>query len=178
MASKLVLDIIEPLINSGINYVCADCGAMLYHSGVDGAFEGGEPGFPSRQPYEVTDRLRSCPACGHKLNPQPDSDSIRVTATNQELSGNFNANSDPCPVHVDLHVAGCAEEEAPVLGRCEGGDVWGRWCPNRRDEVHVKKGNEHCEKQDSGQACRGCSLVNVGILRAVVWLQEDISMFL
>ena len=86
MASRLV-DIIEPLIRSGINYVCAGCGAMLYHSGVDGAFEGGEPGFPSRQPYEVTDRLRSCPTCGHKLNPQPDADAIRVTATNQERPG-------------------------------------------------------------------------------------------
>lgn len=83
MTSKLVMNTTETLSKSGINYVCADCGSILYHTGVDGAFEGGEPGFPSRLPNEVVERLRTCPACGHKLNPQPDSDTIKVTIANQ-----------------------------------------------------------------------------------------------
>jgi len=85
MASKLVLHASETA-KLGINYVCADCGTLLYHTGVDGAFEGGEPGFPSRQPHEVTRNLRTCPACGHKLNPQPDPDRIRVTIVKKNES--------------------------------------------------------------------------------------------
>jgi len=83
MASKLVLHASETA-KLGINYVCADCGTLLYHTGVDGAFEGGEPGFPSRQPCEVAENLGTCPACGHRLNHEPDPDRIRVTIVNQD----------------------------------------------------------------------------------------------
>jgi DNA-directed RNA polymerase subunit RPC12/RpoP len=86
MTSRLVLKAAETSSKSGVNYVCADCGTVLYHTGVDGVFEGGEPGFPSRQPHEVTENLRTCPACGHKLNPQPDPDTIRVTIVNHNQS--------------------------------------------------------------------------------------------
>jgi len=56
----------------GINFVCSSCGALLYHTGRHGAFEGGEVGFPSRQPYEVAERLKSCPECAHQLNSASD----------------------------------------------------------------------------------------------------------
>gem|GEM_PF-1694003 len=62
----------------GINYVCAECGALLYHSGNDGAYEGGAVSFPSKRPAEVANRLLQCPQCGHKLNSDPDPDSIRI----------------------------------------------------------------------------------------------------
>ena len=78
MTSEVVLDTIEMLGKPGINYVCAGCGTLLYHNGVDGAFEGGELGFSSRQPREVADRLISCPVCARKLNPNPDPDTITV----------------------------------------------------------------------------------------------------
>lgn len=87
MASKLVLKAPQTTSKSGVNYVCADCGTVLYHTGVDGAFEGGEPGFASRQPHEVADNLKMCPACGHTLNPQPDPDTIIVRIVNQNQSG-------------------------------------------------------------------------------------------
>jgi DNA-directed RNA polymerase subunit RPC12/RpoP len=64
----------------GINYVCSSCGTLLYHTGPDGAFEGGEVGFPSRQPYEVAENLASCPKCGHKLNSSPDPEDFKILA--------------------------------------------------------------------------------------------------
>lgn len=69
----------------GINFVCSECGALLYHTGRDGAFEGGEVGFPSRQPYEVVESLISCPDCGHKLNPSPDPHSVKIVG----MSGSY-----------------------------------------------------------------------------------------
>jgi hypothetical protein len=67
------------LSRSGINYVCAGCGTLLYHMGVEGAYENGEVNLPSRQPREVAERLKSCPSCGRKLNHEPDPAMIKVT---------------------------------------------------------------------------------------------------
>jgi len=78
MTPEVALDTVATLGKPGINYVCAGCGTLLYHNGVDGAFEGGQLGFSSRQPREVADRLISCPVCGRKLNPNPDPDTIRL----------------------------------------------------------------------------------------------------
>lgn len=63
---------------SGINYVCSGCGILLYHTGIDGAFEVGEEAFPSKQPAEIAERLTSCPNCGRRLNPEPNPLMIRV----------------------------------------------------------------------------------------------------
>jgi DNA-directed RNA polymerase subunit RPC12/RpoP len=68
----------------GINYVCAECGALLYHSGNDGAYENGAVSFPAKQPAEVASRLLQCPQCGHKLNSDPDPDSVRI---NRKIPG-------------------------------------------------------------------------------------------
>jgi hypothetical protein len=87
MTSKLVLKAVQTSSKSGVNYLCADCGTVLYHTGVDGAFEGGEPGFASRQPHEVAENLTTCPECGRRLNPQPDPDTIRVKVVDQDQSG-------------------------------------------------------------------------------------------
>lgn len=67
---------------AGINYLCAECGALLYYSGIDGAYEVGAVSFPAKQPGEVASRLRECPRCGHKLNSDPDSDSVKVCDKN------------------------------------------------------------------------------------------------
>jgi len=63
----------------GINYVCAECGMLLYHSEIDGAYEAGAVSFPAKKPAEVAGRLHECPRCGHKLNSSPDSDSIQIS---------------------------------------------------------------------------------------------------
>ena len=69
---------LQELLRRGINYVCGNCGAILYHSGPDGAVEGGETGFASRQPWEVVEKMISCPQCGRKLNPDPDPNTIKL----------------------------------------------------------------------------------------------------
>lgn len=68
----------------GINYVCAECGTLLYHSGIDGAYEAGAVSFPAKKPAEVAGRLHECPRCGHKLNSNPDSDSIQISEKNRK----------------------------------------------------------------------------------------------
>jgi hypothetical protein len=82
MTSRLIGRTIQALSKSGINYVCAGCGTLLYHTGIEGAYEGGEIGFPSRQPREVAERLESCPSCGRKLNADPDPQMIKVADAN------------------------------------------------------------------------------------------------
>ncbi len=88
MPPEASLKTLESLVRAGINYVCAGCGALLYHNGPDGASEGGEAGFASRQPWEVVERLKSCPNCGRTLNPDPAPDAIRLQAVeeSQEFS--------------------------------------------------------------------------------------------
>lgn len=70
----------------GMNYVCAECGALLYHSGIDGAYEAGAVSFPAKQPAEVVGRLHQCPRCGHRLNSDPDSDSIQIRKENRKIA--------------------------------------------------------------------------------------------
>ncbi|MGD0175606.1 MAG: hypothetical protein ABSC50_02135 [Candidatus Bathyarchaeia archaeon] len=79
MATKIVSRTVERL-KSGINYVCSGCGILLYHTGVDGAYEVGQEAFPSKQPAEIADRLTSCPNCGRRLSSQPDPGMIKVEA--------------------------------------------------------------------------------------------------
>ena len=78
MSPEVTLKTVEALLRPGVNYVCGGCGALLYHNGVGGASEGGEPGFSSRQPWEVADRLKTCLTCGRTLNSNPDPDSIKI----------------------------------------------------------------------------------------------------
>ncbi len=84
MTSRLISRTIQTPSKSGINYVCSGCGTLLYHTGIEGAYEGGEVGFPSRQPREVADRLKSCPSCGRNLNAEPDPEMIKVTGANND----------------------------------------------------------------------------------------------
>lgn len=78
MTSDASSNTLEALVRRGINYICGACGALLYHSGPDGASEGGEIGFASRQPWEVAENLKSCPRCGRTLNSDPDPDTIKL----------------------------------------------------------------------------------------------------
>ena len=85
VASTKIEELDGDLPNSmvpGINYLCAECGALLYHSGIDGAYEVGAVSFPAKQPAEVAGRLHECPRCGHKLNSDPDSDSVKICDKN------------------------------------------------------------------------------------------------
>jgi len=93
VAPDVSLSTLEELLRSGINYVCGDCGALLYHSGPDGASEGGETGFASRQPWEVVERMKSCPKCGRVLNPDPDPNMIKL----QKIEG-----TEPAPKPLSL----------------------------------------------------------------------------
>ena len=77
MTTELVPRTVERL-KSGINYVCSGCGILLYHTGVDGAYEGGREAFPSKQPGEVVGNLASCPNCGHTLNFEANPATIRI----------------------------------------------------------------------------------------------------
>ena len=79
MPPDLVTQAVERL-KSGINYVCSECGALLYHTGVDGAYAVGQEASPSKQPAEIADRLTSCPNCGRRLSSQPDLGTIKVQA--------------------------------------------------------------------------------------------------
>lgn len=54
---------------------------MLFHTGVEGAVEGGQEAFPVKQPAEVVERLESCPHCGRMLNAMPNPDTIKVKAS-------------------------------------------------------------------------------------------------
>jgi hypothetical protein len=83
MSSRLMQKTAETLTKSGVNYFCSDCGTVLYHTGSDGVFQAGDPAFASRQPHEVAKDIGTCPACGHKLNPEPDPETIRVTIVKQ-----------------------------------------------------------------------------------------------
>lgn len=78
MNPEASLDTVQKLVRPGVNYVCGGCGTLLYHNGPDGVSEGGEPGFASRQPWEVVDRMKSCPTCGRTLNSNPDPDTIKI----------------------------------------------------------------------------------------------------
>lgn len=78
MKSEASLNAAETLVRSGVNYVCGGCGTLLYHNGPDGASEAGEPGFASRQPWEVVDKLKTCPGCGRTLISNPDPDTIKI----------------------------------------------------------------------------------------------------
>jgi len=78
MAPDASLSRLEELVRRGINYVCGSCGALLYHSGPDGVSEDGKTGFASRQPWEVVERMRSCPKCGRTLNPDADPNKIKL----------------------------------------------------------------------------------------------------
>ena len=79
MSPNLVTRAVERL-KSGINYVCSDCGSLLYHTGLDGAYEVGQEAFPSKQPAEIAGRLGSCPNCGRRLSSQPNPEMIKVEA--------------------------------------------------------------------------------------------------
>lgn len=81
LTSKLVSAALGRLAKSGINYVCSDCGTLIYHTGVGGAFEGDRVAFPAKQPAEVVDRIKSCPNCGRALNAEPSPDSVTVTVS-------------------------------------------------------------------------------------------------
>jgi hypothetical protein len=78
MTPDASLNTLEALVRHGINYICGVCGALLYHIGPDDASEGGETGFAPRQPWEVVKGMKSCPICGHTLNPDPDPNTIKL----------------------------------------------------------------------------------------------------
>jgi len=80
MTPQAALSTLEALLRPGINYVCEGCGALLYHNGPDGAIEGGQAGFASRQPWEVVEKLQSCPSCGRRLNADPNPETVKVEA--------------------------------------------------------------------------------------------------
>jgi predicted RNA-binding Zn-ribbon protein involved in translation (DUF1610 family) len=79
MTTELVTRTVERL-KSGINYVCSECGVLLYHTGVDGAYEVGREAFPSKQPAEIAERLTSCPNCGRRLNSVANPATIKIEA--------------------------------------------------------------------------------------------------
>ena len=74
---------------AGINFVCSDCGASLYHIGVDGVEDAGgnkaDRSAYSLQP-PMSEILRSCPKCGRKLNFEIDPNQIRIHAREELTS--------------------------------------------------------------------------------------------
>lgn len=87
MKSEATSNLVATLVRPGVSYVCGGCGSLLYHNGPDGASEGGEPGFSSRQPWEVVEKLKTCPGCGRALNSSPDPDAIKIQGMDE--TGNF-----------------------------------------------------------------------------------------
>ena len=68
---------------SGMNFVCSDCGTLLYHIGIDGV-EDGNGNKANRSAYSlqppISEMLQSCPKCGRKLNFEIDPNQIRIRA--------------------------------------------------------------------------------------------------
>jgi hypothetical protein len=57
----------------GITFVCAECGAALYHAGPRSSKD-----ELLVQPSEFIAKLKSCPTCGHKLKEPADADAMRI----------------------------------------------------------------------------------------------------
>ncbi len=62
------------LSKSGINYVCSECGKLLYHIGTDNT-------SPSPKQQNIAKKLHRCPQCGRKLDTEIDPDEITIRPT-------------------------------------------------------------------------------------------------
>jgi len=84
MAANRQITITEPRTQrTGLNFVCSECGTLLYHIGIDGV-EDGKGNKANRSAYSlqppISEMLHSCPKCGRKLNFDIDPDKIRISA--------------------------------------------------------------------------------------------------
>jgi len=61
----------------GINYLCSQCGNLLYHVGLRDSMEESVLELPL-QPYQIATRLRICPECGHRLEPEASAEAIKI----------------------------------------------------------------------------------------------------